>query len=85
MTILVWLAIGAAVGFAAMRLQRVETTSARLLVLGAGIVGAIAGGIAAGRGSIGDDPWRTTALIVAAAGAIILVGIVNLFRHRPAA
>jgi uncharacterized membrane protein YeaQ/YmgE (transglycosylase-associated protein family) len=84
-TILVWLAIGAAIGAAAILILRVETTSGKALIIGAGIVGALAGGIAAGRGAVGDDPWRTTALIVAAAGAILLVGIVNLFRHRPAA
>lgn len=84
MSILVWIVIGAFIGVAAMLLQRVETVMGRVLNVGAGIVGAIAGGIAAGRGAIGDDPWRTTALIVAAASALILVGIVNLFRHRPA-
>ena len=85
MTILVWLAIGAAVGVAAALIQRVETATGRLLLVVAGIVGAVAGGFAAGRGSIGEDPWRSTALIVAVAGAVILVGIVNLFRHRPPA
>jgi uncharacterized membrane protein YeaQ/YmgE (transglycosylase-associated protein family) len=84
-TILVWLVIGAAIGVAAMLLQRVDGAGGKLLNVGAGVIGAIAGGIAAGRGEIGDDPWRTTALIVAAAGAVILIGIVNLFRHRPAA
>jgi uncharacterized membrane protein YeaQ/YmgE (transglycosylase-associated protein family) len=84
-TILVWIVIGAVIGAAAMLIQRVETLAGRALNIGAGIAGAIAGGIAAGRGDIGDDPWRTTALIVAAASALILVGIVNLFRHRPAA
>lgn len=84
MTIIVWLAIGAAIGIAAMLLQRVDTPLGRFLNVAAGLVGAVAGGVAAGRGTIGDDPWRVTALIVAAAGALILVGIVNLFRHRPA-
>jgi uncharacterized membrane protein YeaQ/YmgE (transglycosylase-associated protein family) len=84
-TILVWLVIGAAIGIAATFILRVETASGKMLIAGAGIVGALAGGIAAGRGGVEDDPWRTTALIVAAAGAILLVGIVNIFRHRPAA
>ena len=85
MTILVWLAIGAAIGSAATLILRVETASGKMLIVGAGIVGALAGGIAAGRGAIEGDPFRTTALIVAAAGAILLVGLVNIFRHRPAA
>ena len=85
MAILLWLVIGGAIGIAAILVQRVETSVGRALNLAGGTLGAIAGGIAAGRGEIGDDPWRTTALIVAAAGAVILVGIVNLFRHRPPA
>jgi uncharacterized membrane protein YeaQ/YmgE (transglycosylase-associated protein family) len=83
--VLIWLVIGGAIGIAAIIAQRVETSLGRMLNLAAGIVGAVAGGIAAGRGEIGPDPWRTTALIVAVAGAVILVGIVNLFRHRPPA
>lgn len=84
MSILVWLILGAAIGFVGAHVQHAQG-AARLLNIGAGIVGALAGGIAEGRGHIGDDPWKITALIVAAAGAVILVGIVNLFRRRPAA
>jgi uncharacterized membrane protein YeaQ/YmgE (transglycosylase-associated protein family) len=83
-TILVWLILGAAIGLVGAHVQHAQGT-ARLLNIGAGIVGALAGGLAEGRGAIGDDPWKTAALIVAAAGAVILVGIVNLFRRRPAA
>ncbi len=83
MTILVWILIGAAIGVAGMVVQRIDGAYHRLLNILAGVAGAIAGGLAAGKGEVIDDPWRTTALIVAAAGAVILVGIVNLFRHRP--
>ena len=85
MTILVWLAIGAAVGLAAAFVHRLKSFWALLLNLLAGIAGAIGGGIAEGRGTIGDDPIETNALIVAVAGAVILVGILNLFLRRPAA
>ena len=84
MTILIWAILGAAIGLIGAHVQHARG-AARLLVMAAGVLGALAGGLAEGRGAIGDDPWKTTALIVAAAGAVILVGIVNLFRRRPAA
>jgi uncharacterized membrane protein YeaQ/YmgE (transglycosylase-associated protein family) len=80
-TIVVWLAIGAAIGFGAALILRVEGAAARLVNVAAGVVGAIGGGLAEGRGAVGADPWETNALIVAAAGAIILIGIANLFRR----
>jgi uncharacterized membrane protein YeaQ/YmgE (transglycosylase-associated protein family) len=83
-TILVWILIGALVGGAAILVQGVQGAYHRLLNLIAGVAGAIGGGLAAGKGSVLDDPLRMKAMVVAAAGAIILVGIVNLFRRRPA-
>lgn len=85
MTILIWVAIGALVGAAAAFVHRFARFWPLLFNLVAGIAGAIGGGVAEGRGTITDDPFRTNALIVAAAGAVILVGIVNLFLRRPAA
>ncbi|HEX8527491.1 GlsB/YeaQ/YmgE family stress response membrane protein [Allosphingosinicella sp.] len=81
MTIIVWLVIGAAVGLAAGAVMR-----GRWLVniLG-GMAGAFAGGVAEGRGSIGQNPADVTALIVAAASALILIGILNLFSRGAAA
>ena len=83
MTVFVWILLGAAIGIASAILLRVEGRWARLLNVAAGIAGAVGGGIAEGRGRIGADPWDLNGLIVAAAGAIILIGIANLFRHRP--
>ena len=83
MTIVVWLAIGAAIGFGAALILRVEGAAARLVNIAAGVVGAVGGGLAEGRGAVGADPWEMNSLLVAAAGALILIGIVNLFRHRP--
>jgi uncharacterized membrane protein YeaQ/YmgE (transglycosylase-associated protein family) len=83
-TIIVWLVIGAALGIGAAVTLRVEGGGAWLVNLTAGMVGAVGGGLAESRGSIGHDPWQANALIVTVAGALILVGIANLFRRRPA-
>ena len=81
MTLIVWLAIGAAIGLAAILVLRIAGRGGRLGNVVAGLLGALAGGYAEGRGSVAADPLDTNALIVAAAGAVILVGIVNLFRR----
>ena len=83
MTILVWVAIGVAIGLAAVFIHRLSGAWPLALNVAAGIAGAFAGGLAEAHGAIGGDPLETNALIVAAAGAVILVGIVNLFLHRP--
>ena len=82
MTILVWLAIGAIIGLAAAFIHRLTGAWARILNLAAGIAGAIGGGFAEGRGSVDAEPLEVNALIVAACGAVILVGILNLFLRR---
>jgi uncharacterized membrane protein YeaQ/YmgE (transglycosylase-associated protein family) len=56
-----------------------------LFNLAAGIAGAVGGGFAEGRGTVRADPFQTNTLIVVACGAVILVGILNLFLRRPAA
>lgn len=82
MTILVWLAIGVAIGLAAAFIHRLTGIWHRLLNLLAGVAGSIGGGIAEGRGAIDAEPLETNAVIVAACGAVILVGILNLFLRR---
>ncbi|MEA3017917.1 MAG: hypothetical protein QOI38_2639 [Sphingomonadales bacterium] len=84
MTLIIWIAIGAAVGFAAAFVHRLKALWPLLFNLVAGIAGAIGGGVAEGRGAIDAAPLETNALIVAACGAVILVGILNLFLRRPA-
>jgi uncharacterized membrane protein YeaQ/YmgE (transglycosylase-associated protein family) len=82
-TVFVWILLGACIGTGAALILRVEGRWARLLNVGAGIIGSVGGGFAEGRGGIRADPWDLNGLIVAAAGATILIGIANLFRHRP--
>lgn len=85
MTLIIWIAIGAAIGLAAAFVHRLKALWPLLFNLIAGIAGAIGGGIAEGRGAIDAEPFETNALIVAACGAVILVGILNLFLRRPPA
>jgi uncharacterized membrane protein YeaQ/YmgE (transglycosylase-associated protein family) len=82
-TILVWLAIGAFIGLAAAFVHRLSGAVHLALNLAAGIAGAIGGGFAEGRGTVDARPLETNAMIVAACGAVILVGILNLFLRRP--
>ncbi|HEX9933392.1 MAG TPA: hypothetical protein VGB08_11170 [Allosphingosinicella sp.] len=83
MTILVWIAIGLAIGLAAAFVHRLSGAWPLLLNVAAGVAGAVAGGLAEGHGAVGGDPLKVNALIVATGGAVILVGILNLFLHRP--
>ena len=85
MTVFIWIAIGAAIGAAAAFVHRLQRLWPLVFNLLAGIAGAIGGGFAEGRGTIRIDPFRTNTLIVAVCGAVILVGILNLFLRRPAA
>lgn len=84
-TILVWIAIGVAIGLAAAFIHRLSGAWPLILNVTAGLAGAMAGGLAEGHGAVAAHPLNTNSLIVAAGGAVILVGILNLFLHRPPA
>lgn len=81
MTIFIWLALGAAIGAGASWVLSLETTFRRILNVLVGIAGSIGGGILENHGHISRTPWEVTGLIVAASGAIVFLGIVNLFRR----
>ena len=84
MTIIVWLVVGALTGVAASIVHRDTGFVRRAINIGAGMAGALAGGVAEGRGAVPDTPWEATGLIVAVASAVILIGIVHLFSRRAA-
>lgn len=84
MTIVIWLLIGAAIGFAATLVLAVWARMRLIINLAAGMAGALAGGIAEAHGRIPPSPWDMNGLIVASASAVILLGIVNLFQRSPA-
>jgi uncharacterized membrane protein YeaQ/YmgE (transglycosylase-associated protein family) len=76
--LIVWLLIGALIGWLASMVMRTDGQQGALLNIVVGIVGAMIGGFLLGGPSINSDALNTTALIVSFVGAVILLGIVNL-------
>ena len=79
--IIVWLVVGGIVGWLASMVMRTDAQQGVLLNIVVGIVGAFIGGLIFSRGNINEAPLSVTAFIVSLVGAIILLGIVNLFRR----
>jgi uncharacterized membrane protein YeaQ/YmgE (transglycosylase-associated protein family) len=79
--IIVWLVVGGIVGWLASLVMRTDAQQGVLLNVVVGIVGAFIGGMIFSRGNINEAPLSVTAFIVSLIGAIILLGVVNLFRR----
>jgi uncharacterized membrane protein YeaQ/YmgE (transglycosylase-associated protein family) len=79
--IIVWLVIGGIVGWLASLVMRTDAQQGVLLNVVVGIVGAFIGGLIFSRGDINEAPLSIPAFLVSLVGAIILLGIVNLFRR----
>jgi uncharacterized membrane protein YeaQ/YmgE (transglycosylase-associated protein family) len=81
MGLIIFLVIGALLGWLAAIVQRIEDGRGIMLNVGLGALGAVAGGLIANRGSIlsGVSAISIPAAIV---GALLLVGILGLFRNR---
>jgi uncharacterized membrane protein YeaQ/YmgE (transglycosylase-associated protein family) len=79
--IIVWLVVGGIVGWLASLIMRTDAQQGVLLNIVVGIVGAFIGGMIFSRGNINEAPLSVTAFIVSLIGAVILLGIVNLFRR----
>jgi uncharacterized membrane protein YeaQ/YmgE (transglycosylase-associated protein family) len=79
--IIIWLVVGGIVGWLASMVMRTDAQQGVLLNIVVGIVGAFIGGLIFSRGNINEAPLSVTAFIVSLVGAIILLGIVNLFRR----
>ena len=81
MGIIIWLIVGGIVGWLASLVMRTDAQQGILLNIVVGIVGAFIGGMIFSRGDINEAPLSVTAFLVSLVGAIILLGIVNLFRR----
>ena len=88
MGILVWLIVGGVVGWLASIVMRTDAQQGILLNVVVGIVGALLAGFVVspllGIGTINQDNFSFASLFVSFLGAVILLAIVNFFRHGKA-
>ena len=85
MNLIIWLVVGGIIGWLASMVMRTDAQQGVLLNIVVGIIGAILGGWLIspliGAGTINQNDFSLTGLIVSFLGAVILLAIVNLF-HR---
>ena len=81
MGLIIFLVIGALLGWLAAIVQRIEDGRGVMMNIGAGAVGAVAGGLIANQGSILSGV-SAISIPAAIAGTVVLVGILALFRSR---
>jgi len=86
MNLIVWLVVGGIVGWLASIIMKRDAQQGIILNVIVGIVGAFLGGFIFTRlgyagANINDSGLSVTSFVVSLVGAIILLGIVNLFRR----
>lgn len=85
MGLIIWLIVGGIVGWLASMIMRTDAQQGILLNIVVGIVGAFLAGLLFsrffGEGTINQNPLDLGAILVSLLGAIVLLGIVNLFRR----
>jgi uncharacterized membrane protein YeaQ/YmgE (transglycosylase-associated protein family) len=85
MNFIIWLVIGGIIGWLASMVMKTDAQQGVILNVVVGIVGALLGGWLisplVGVGTINQDNFSLPAMLVSLVGAIILLGIVNLFRR----
>ena len=83
MNFIIWLVIGGIIGWLASMVMRTDAQQGVILNVVVGIVGALLGGWLisplVGVPTINQDAFSLPAMLVSLIGAIILLGIVNLF------
>lgn len=84
MNILIWLIVGGIVGWLASLIMRSDAQQGILLNVVVGIIGALIGGWVVspmvGVGTI-NDAISIGSILVSLLGAVLLLGVVNLFRR----
>jgi len=81
MGFILWLVIGGVIGWLASMIMRTDAQQGLFLNVVVGIIGAFIGGLLFTGGSINNAPLTVTSFLVSLAGAVILLGIVNLVRR----
>lgn len=86
MTFLAWIIIGGILGWLASLVMRTDAQQGLFLNIVVGIVGALLGGWLLspllGTGTINQNDFSFSSLIVSFLGAVILLAIVNLVRRK---
>jgi uncharacterized membrane protein YeaQ/YmgE (transglycosylase-associated protein family) len=78
MNLIIWLLIGALVGWLASIVMRTDAQQGTLLNIVVGIIGAMIGGFLLGGPTINSNALNLTAIVVSLVGAVVLLAIVNL-------
>lgn len=79
--LILWLLFGALVGWLASLVMRTDAQQGPFLNIIVGIIGAMIGGFLFNGGTINDNAFNLGSLFVSFIGAVILLGIINLFRR----
>jgi uncharacterized membrane protein YeaQ/YmgE (transglycosylase-associated protein family) len=86
MNLIIWLVIGGIIGWLASIVMNRNAQQGIFLNIVVGIIGAFIGGFLIspllGSGSINQNDFSVTSLLASFLGAVILLGIVNLFTRR---
>ena len=78
---ILWLIVGGVIGWLASIIMRTDAQQGIFLNIIVGIVGAAIGGLIFAGGNINNAPLTLYSFLVSLLGAVILLGIVNLFRR----
>jgi uncharacterized membrane protein YeaQ/YmgE (transglycosylase-associated protein family) len=85
MNLIIWLIVGGLIGWVASMLMHTDGQQGILLNVIVGIVGALLAGFLLsplfGTGTINQGDFSLSGLLVSLLGAVILLGIVNMFRR----
>ena len=88
MNLIIWLVVGGVIGWLASIVMRTDAQQGILLNVIVGIVGALLAGFVIaplfGTGTINQNDFSISGLIVSFIGAVVLLAIVNLFRRGTA-
>jgi uncharacterized membrane protein YeaQ/YmgE (transglycosylase-associated protein family) len=85
MNFIIWIVVGGILGWLASLVMRTDASQGLLLNIVVGIIGALLGGWLLaplfGTGTINQNDFSLSSLLVSFLGAVILLAIVNLFRR----
>jgi uncharacterized membrane protein YeaQ/YmgE (transglycosylase-associated protein family) len=78
---ILWLIVGAVVGWLASLVMRTDSQQGTLTDIIVGALGALLAGLLFGASTINEGNFSLTSFLISLVGAIVLLGIVNLFRR----